>query len=492
MIERYEQSEVSAIFSDENKTRLWDETEIAVMEAYAESGEWPASDAKKVRQILLNHPTDLKWWKKREESLKHDLNAYLEERLRHIPVELQHLLHKDLTSYDTEESAFVRMLAAATKLVLAALDEIEKALGNQAKQHRFTLLVGRTHGQPAELQTHGKRCITWLQQLRTDRRAVELAGGSLRYSKISGAVGNWGQLHPEVERLALERLGLEPFCGATQVMPRELYKPLADALASVVLTLDKIGLDIRLNARPPYPLYQEPFGKRQKGSSAMPHKKNTIRTEQLEGMARMASSYAAGIAQNIRTWEERAIEQSCIERVFWPDLFHVTLYSLRSLTNVLKGLVIHRHNMNIEIVMGRGCHATAGAKEVLKALIAPYGLKAEDAYRIVQLAAFNLFEEDVPKLAWADSYEEAEQQLAEFAAAWQPVGQPATLEQHVLSASLRPSPQLDASPWKIKQWNRTLKRVFAEEQACIEWRESFRPRNILRHEARLFEELRLT
>ncbi|QQG49684.1 MAG: hypothetical protein HZB70_02700 [Candidatus Berkelbacteria bacterium] len=489
MIERYAQEDITAIFSDKTKVKRWQDTEIAVTQAYTESHEFSEADFREFKGALLAHPVDLKWWKRRDEKIHHDLNAFLEERARRLPTRLQPLLHSNMTSYDTQEAAFARTLIDASHLVLKELAKLKEVLQAQALKHRFSLMVGKTHGQQGELQTHGKRCITWLRALEADRLLIEQAKAKLRYSKISGAVGNWGPIHPDIERRALEILGLEPYCGATQIIPREIYTPLADALAQTVLTIDKIALDIRLNARTPLPLYHEPFAKEQKGSSAMPHKKNPINTEQLEGMGRMASTYAAGIKQNIRTWEERAIEQSCVERVFWPDLFHVTMRAVSVLTKVLKGLVIYRHNMLIEIILSRGCYATAGAKEVLKQLVEPHGLKAEDAYRVIQLAAFNIFEYSGPVLSMPKSLDQAEQQLAEFTATWQFETQPTTLADYVMRAELQPSSQLKASAWKIKQWNRALRKVFVCPQARLEWTEAFRPTNVLKHEAHLFEQL---
>ena len=183
-----------------------------------------------------------------------------------------------------------------------------------------------------------------------DLQLLHEVSTNLDYSKLSGAIGNYGSINPEVEIKALELLELQPYYGATQIMPRELYAPLAQALAQIVSTLNKIAMAIRLGARSGNPIYHEPFKKTQMGSSAMPHKKNTIRTEQIEGMERMAHNYLQMIMENIKTWEERAIEQSCVERVAWPDLFHVTIHSLRSMNFVLSGLQVYPDNMLREII----------------------------------------------------------------------------------------------------------------------------------------------
>jgi adenylosuccinate lyase len=486
MHERYTNDAIARIFSSENKLGLWQETEFAVLEACAACHECSEKDVREIKRVLLSYPINIKWWKKRDKVVRHDLNAFLEERLRFLPKELQPHFHRNMTSYDTEEPAFARMLIEAMKHIREVATDFERILVRQAREHRYTIMISRTHGQQAELQTHGKRCLTWLQELRVDLRALETAAENLSYAKISGAVGNWGALHPQIEERALEILGLRPFYGATQIIPRALHAPLAQALAQLVQTLHKIALDIRLNARTPRPIYQEPFGKKQKGSSAMPHKKNTISTEQLEGMARMARQYAAGILENIATWEERAIEQSCVERVFWPDLFHVVLHSLRTMHRVVNGLVIHRHHMLLEILEARGCYATTGAKEVLKRLLEPLGLPAEAAYRIIQLAAFNIFAYGGPQLPVARSFDEAAKQL-ELVTRWQPKPPAITLEAWIRTAQLVPSPELEASQNQVVRWNRALRKVFASPVNREEWAASFEPAEVLKHENHLFE-----
>jgi adenylosuccinate lyase len=312
MIERYADEDISRIWSDENKLKLWQKTELAVIEAMVVLGKIPQEIYEKISEILLSHPIDIDWWKEKETKIKHDLNAFVEERLRFLPPELQKYFHKKLTSYDIEEPAFATMIKESLAVLEKYYQELDATLVEMAKKYRFTIMLGRTHGQGAELQTFGKRILTWLRDLRLDFEVLKKVAENLKYSKISGAIGNYGSIDPEIEKRALEILGFEPYYGATQIMPREIYAPIAYALCQIVLTLDKIALAIRLGARSGRPIYQEPFGKKQKGSSAMPHKRNTIFTEQIEGMARMAKKFSEMIQDNIVTWEERAIEQICL------------------------------------------------------------------------------------------------------------------------------------------------------------------------------------
>ncbi len=295
-----------------------------------------------------------------------------------------------MTSYDTEEAPFAELLRNCCSFVSGDVKHLLQLIRDLVMTYRYTPMIARTHGQEAEIQSFGRRCLTWYTELTTALEAFEKTLPNLDYSRLSGAIGTHNGIDPELEQKTLGLLGFKPRMGATQIMPRILYSPIAGALADITLVVNKIANDIRLGARSGNPLMQEPFKKGQMGSSAMPHKKNTIKCENTEGMARMARKYAEGIRENICTWEERSIEQSCVERVFWPDLFHVTLFAIKNVTQVTSGLVVHPGNMAIEILRSAGTYASSEAKELLAELILPHGLVAEDAYRIVQLAAANV------------------------------------------------------------------------------------------------------
>lgn len=496
MIERYQNPEIVKIWSDENKLELWQRTELAVLQARANLGEIWQEDFQKIFGIWQMHPIDIDWWLKREQEIRHDLQAFLDERLRFLPPELQLLVHKKITSYDTEESAFEQMLkdsiwAVRHRWSIDYVTSIESTLERLARKHRFTIMNARTHGQEAELQSFGKRCLTWLKELRVDMENLRKSAETLEYSKLSGAIGNYGTLDPRIEEEALGLLGFKPFYGATQIMPRELYAPIGQALCQIVLTLDKIGGDIRLGARSGRPLWQEPFGKKQKGSSAMPHKKNTISTEKLKGMARLAKGYSSAIMDNIDTWEERAIEQSSVERVAWPDLFHITIHALETMTQVLEGLRVYPDNMLLEIVECRGCYAASEAKEILKELGLRFGLAAEEAYRIVQLAAFNVFEpgEEAKQLreSPAKSLNEADRLLKRF----ELIPRPSSLSiKEIISAgALKTSEQLDVSKQDVKKWNEVLEQIFQNIDSRCRWDEIFQPSCLLKNEATLYRKI---
>ncbi len=490
MIPRYTNSRIQAIWSDQNKTRLWDCSELAAVQASEELGEFPAGVYQKIAASLAAHPVDLEWWLAKDKEIHHDLNAYLEERLRFIVKNLQIYFHRYMTSFDTEEPAFGRMLRDSVDVVLEMCAELDLILASLARRYQYTVMIGRSHQQGGDLQTFGKRVCTWLRDLRTAAQILGDVSVDLKYSKMSGAMGNYGLFKPEVERRALAILGFEPYVGATQIMPRVLYVPVAAALSGLVSTISKIGNDIRLGARSPKPICQEPFKKKQKGSSAMPHKKNPIRCEQLEGMARVARGFLSMNAENVQTDEERAIEQSSVERIAWPDLFHVTCQALDVLTQVTSGLKVYPDNMLWELVQSRGCYAASQAKEVLKTMGEELWNDAEEPYRIVQLAAFNVFEPS-QKAKRMREFPETSFAFAEnfLMAPHSFETECVTIQEVIVRGRLRVSDELDADEAVVQRWNRILDSIFADERNRDQWTEIFRPAVLLAHESAIFAAL---
>lgn len=491
MIPRYANKDLDRIWSDENKFLLWQRTELAVIQARANLGIISRDVYDLISRTLLTEPIDVEWIAAREKETNHDLNAFLDERLRHLPVGLQKYLHDGMTSYDTEEPAFAKMLNDSLLEIYGLYNVLWPIIAQLATRHRFTVMNGRTHGQEAELQSFGKRCLTWYQSLKISLDRVRAAQNNLFFSKLSGAIGNYRGITPELEEEALRLMELKPFYGATQIMPRQLYVSVADALSGFAMSLHKIALDIRLGARSGRPILQEPFGKKQKGSSAMPHKKNTIATEQMEGMAHLAEGYCQSIHTTIPTWEERSIEQSCIERTAWPDLFHVVAHMLKTMTRVLSGLTVYPDNMLLEIVDSRGCYAAGEAKEFLRQRGAEYGLSAEDAYRIVQLAAFNAFEptqwqtnmREIP----CGSLDDADTLLDN--AKKDPRNDQKSIQKTIPTGLLHPSPQLGADEKTIRRWIGILNQIFSTASTLNAWDQIFDPSYLLKGESRLFEEI---
>jgi len=488
---KYVDDEIARIWFDSHKLSLWQQTEFSVIRAREELKIIGKGIFYEIHEILSRNPIDLEVWKQIELERNHDLEAFVEERIRFLPPDLQEEFHKHMTSFDTEEPAFAKMLKESIMIVLKYYQQLEATLIKLALRYRYTIMNARTHGQEAELQSFGKRCLTWLQQLRVSIKNLEKASENLKYSKLSGAIGGYGGLNPELEKKTLAILGFEPFYGATQIMPRELYAPIAQALCQVVLTLDKIAIDIRLGARSGRPIYQEPFGKKQRGSSKMPHKRNTISSERIEGMARMADGYLSMIMRNIKTWEERAIEQSSVERVAWPDLLHIVAYSLKLMDKILGGLEVYPDNMLREIIDSRGCYASGEAKELLKEILAEFGIDYNSAYDIVQLAAFKAFEprseETIIRKSLPVSFTDADQSLAKFKKI--PREEPVSIQMIIPEGKLEVSPKLAATQEKVDIWNHVLREAFISKENLDRWFQIFQPSYLLKNEVVLFEKI---
>ncbi len=491
MINRYRKQRIDDIFNESRRYSLWELTERMLLKARVKLGVLDIGVLKRITKIWRKHPIDIPYLHELEKKLKHDLNSFLGERNRFLEEEDAAKVHEDITSYDTEESAFIRMLKDAVGEVKNEACKTFDILKTMAKKYRYTVMYAHTHGQGAKLQSFGKRCLTWRRQLAIDYQFLLYALRLLDYSKISGAVGTYGNIDPELEKLTLKYLGFKPFYGATQIMPREMYAILAAALCQIVMTLEKIANDIRLGARSGHPIYQEPFNKDQTGSSAMPHKRNSVLTEQMEGMSRLQMGNYVAILQNIRTWEERAIEQSCVERVAWPDMFHITIHCLETMNKVLAGLDVHPENMMMEIVESRGCYASDEAKEFIKEKAVPLGLTVNECYRIVQLAAFNVLESsrmmkdygtmELKGLSETDRYLEIfKKSTTEYSM---------TLEKMIMTGSLTTHERLKASQADAAKWNEILDEIFAEIKNRAEWQNIFKPSFLLRNEAFLYQKI---
>ena len=498
MIKRYLNKLIDEFWKLETKVFFWQNVELVVIRAREMLGRIPAGTHEKIKNILEAQPIDIEWILAREKEINHDLNAFLEERLRHLAAELQQYFHQGMTSYDTEEAPFCIALQRSCQEAVGHTGELLEALKTKAIAYRYTPMNARTHGQEAEMQSFGKRCLCWYKDVEiVYRRLISLSetdGCDLDRSKLSGAIGTNSGIDPELERKALEILGFRPWPGATQIMPRVLYTPVADALADLATVIDKVATDIRLGARSGRPLWHEPFKKKQKGSSAMPHKKNTIIGENIEGMARMARKYAGGIKENIKTWEERDIAQSSVERVFWPDLFHVTLRAIDSLTGMIEGLVVYPDQMLAEIVASRGTYASNAAKEFLVKIGLAHGLDRESCYRIVQLACFNAFEpgaaERTLRIAPPPSLDAADRALrmmSEGSSVY-----PISIQEIISRGKLAVNHELDVDSEIISAWNVILQSIFGSqdaEEVRELWNAMFSPSHILANEAHLFKEV---
>jgi len=486
MIKRYSDKSVDENWALKHKFQLWQEIELAVIKVRCEMGTFPADVYNKISLVLNNCEIDIEEIKRIEGITKHDLNALIEERKAHLPEELRKYVHFMMTSYDTEEAPFSLMLLGSIKQVEVASGDLILLLWDMAFKYRYTPMLGRTHGQEAKLQSFGLRILRWCRLLDYARYHLQSATTGIRYSKLSGAIGNYQGITPDEEKEVLKSIGLEPFVGASQIIPRMVHQPLANALVMIVGALTQIAEDVRIAARSGLPIMQEFFDKGQMGSSAMPHKKNTITCENQIGMWRMAKGYAHMLQDCLLTWEERAIEQSCVERVAWPDLFHVVMFSFSNMTKVLKKLQVFPDNMLLEIWCSHGCYASEDAATLLK----KFGLVDKEAYRIVQLDAaivhepcqmlkeYRLAKKDGDKAY--PSIEEANMLGRCHLGLFQ------TISEVIYTGTLHPIEALGHSQTTVDDWNSQLKNIFADPQKLEEWQNIFSIAYQLRNEDFIF------
>jgi adenylosuccinate lyase len=378
---------MARIWSDESKLARWLDVELAALDAWAELGVVPADDARAVRARA--RPPAPERVAKLERTTGHDLAAFVDAVSAGLG-EPGRWLHYGLTSSDVVDTALSLQVQDAGALVLEGLDRSVTAVVARAEEHRDTPIIGRTHGVHAEPTTFGLKLAGWAFELDRARGRVARALEGLRVGKLSGAVGTYATVDPEVERLACARLGLEPAPHSTQVLQRDRHADVLAALAVTASSLDKLALEIRHLARTEVREVEEPFAAGQKGSSAMPHKRNPIVAERICGLARVVRAAAVAGLENVALWHERDISHSSAERVVIPDAFLALDYMLDRFAWLVEGLVVHPERML------RNLHASHGlffSQRVLLALVES-GLARDHAYRLVQRAAMLAWEEE--------------------------------------------------------------------------------------------------
>ena len=379
MIERYSRPEMTRVWSDAHRLELWLEVELAVVAAREARGEAPAGVADRIRGSAR---IDAARMLAIEAEVRHDVIAFLSMIAESAGDDARHL-HVGMTSSDLVDTALALQLGEAAALLLGALDRLRATVRALAERHRHTPMVGRTHGVHAEPITFGLKCLVWSEELGRDRRRLERAAAECRVGKFSGAVGTLAHIDPALEVAALERLGLAPEPVANQVVQRDRHAALLAALAVLGGTLEKIALEIRHLQRSEVREAAEPFSAGQKGSSAMPHKRNPVRSERVGGLARLLRAYALAGFENQALWHERDISHSSVERVVLPDACLVADFMVDETRAVLDGLTVDEAAMRRNLEAGGGL---VYSQRVLLALTAA-GLARDEAYRIVQACA---------------------------------------------------------------------------------------------------------
>src|SRR5690349_7657559 len=378
---------MAKIWSDEGKPAAGLEVEQAATAAWAELGVVPADAASRIAEATAPSAERVA---ELEATLHHDTAAFVDAVAEGLGPEGR-WFHYGLTSSDVVDTALALQLRGAGALVLDGLDRAFAVVVARAEQHRATLQMGRTHGVHAEPTTFGLKLAGWAFELDRSRRRVARALEGLRVGKLSGAVGTYAATDPELERIACERLGLEPAPTSTQILQRDRHAELLAALAIVASSLDKFALEIRHLARTEVAEVQEPFGRGQKGSSAMPHKRNPVVAERICGLARVVRAASIVGLENVALWHERDISHSSAERVVIPDAFLAVDYMLDRFTWLMEGLVVREQRMQRNL---EASHFLFFSQRVLNALVES-GLPRDEAYRLVQRSAMRAWEEEL-------------------------------------------------------------------------------------------------
>ncbi len=384
MIERYSRPRMKKIWSEENKFDKWLEVEIAVCEAWAELGKIPQEAIPKIKNASYNLDRIAAFLK----VTHHDMTAFLNSVAEMLGEESR-FIHLGLTSSDIMDTALSLQLKEASDILEKDITGLIAVLQNKALEHKYTLMMGRTHGVHAEPITFGLKLALWTQETRRNAQRLTEAKKAISVGKISGAVGTYATVSPEVEERACAKLGLAPAPISSQIIQRDRHAQFITTLAIIASSLEKFATEIRNLQRTEILEVEEPFQAGQTGSSAMPHKRNPELCERICGLARLVRGYALTSMENIALWHERDISHSSTERIILPDSCLVIDYVLPMFTSIMKGLNIYPENMrrNLDITCG-----LVFSQRVLLALI-DKGLSRERAYNMVQGSAMKAWQE---------------------------------------------------------------------------------------------------
>jgi len=387
LIARYTRPEMGQIWSDENKYRMWLEVEAAASETLAEDGIVPPEAAKAIRE---RGRIDVARIQEIEAEVRHDVIAFTTAVAEHVGPESR-WLHYGLTSTDVVDTAQALQLKAASAILRDDLLQLIEMLKKRALEFKHTPMIGRTHGVHAEPTTFGLKLLNWYAEMQRNLTRMDAAAEQIQVGKLSGAVGTFGHLKPEHEERICAKLGLKPAPVATQVVQRDRHAHYISTLAIITATLDKMATELRHLQRTEVREAEEYFSEKQKGSSAMPHKRNPITGEQISGLARVVRANAQTAYENVALWHERDISHSSAERVIFPDSTILTDYLLAKTANLIEKLMVYPQRMlkNLESTGG-----LIFSGQLLLDL-AEAGMLREDAYRLVQKHAMNAWQNEL-------------------------------------------------------------------------------------------------
>lgn len=373
------------IWEDENKFRIWLEIELLACEAQAELGVVPKEAVGIIRKkAKFSVPRILEI----EEEVKHDVIAFLTNVGEYVGAESRYI-HLGMTSSDVLDTALAVQMKQSAELLLKDMEDLKEVLARRAKEHKMTVMVGRTHGIHAEPVTLGLKFALWYAEMNRNIERLRNAAKTISVGQVSGAVGTYAHIDPSVERFVCEKLGLQAAPISTQVLQRDRHAEFMNTLAVAGSSLEKFATEIRHLQKTEVLEVEEFFSKGQKGSSAMPHKRNPITCERIAGLSRVLRGNAVAAMENVALWHERDITHSSVERVIVPDSCILLDYMLIQFTSIIDKLLVYPENMRRNI---EKTHGLVFSQSVLLALTRK-GMKREDAYRIVQSHAMNVWQD---------------------------------------------------------------------------------------------------
>ncbi|PIU63233.1 MAG: adenylosuccinate lyase [Armatimonadetes bacterium CG07_land_8_20_14_0_80_40_9] len=386
MIERYSYPQMKKIWEEENKFKVWLKVEIAICEGWAKLGVIPEVALKKIKRKARFEIIRIK---EIEEEVRHDLIAFVKAVSENLGNEAKYL-HLGVTSYDIEDPALSLLMKESAKIIIEDIKNLIKSIKEKAKSHKWTVMIGRTHGVHAEPITFGLKLAVWLSEMERNLRRMKSAREVIGYGKVSGAVGTYANIDPQIEEYVCKKLGLKVASVSTQILQRDRHAQFMTTLALVASSLEKFATEIRNLQRTEILEVEEYFARGQRGSSAMPHKRNPIICEQICGLSRVMRSYALASLENISLWHERDLTNSSVERVIIPDSCILIDYMLRKMASVIDNLVVHKDKMRRNLEKTKGL---IFSQKVMLSLIEK-GMSREDAYRLVQSKAMKAREEE--------------------------------------------------------------------------------------------------
>lgn len=388
MIERYSRPEMSDIWSEENQFKAWLEVELAACRAWSKMGVIPSED---VDKLYEKASFDISRIKEIEKATRHDVVAFTRAVSESLGEEKK-WVHYGLTSTDVVDTANGFRLKQVNQLLRVGIKKLKDALAKKAVEHKFTVMMGRTHGVHAEPTTFGLKCALWYSEMIRNEERFEAAAAGVEFGKLSGAVGTFAHIPPEVEKITCELLGIEPAPISTQTLQRDRHAHYMSVLALVGASLEKMAVEIRHLQRTELREAEEFFSKGQKGSSAMPHKRNPISSENITGCARVLRGYMVSAFENVALWHERDISHSSVERIILPDGTILLDYMLHRFSNVIENLMVYPENMKENMAK---THGLVFSQRLLLMLVEK-GLSREKSYDTVQPLAMKSWEEKRP------------------------------------------------------------------------------------------------